>query len=161
MEVLAKHGVHSAVMLHLPAWALKFIPNPIKYWLDRRTRIIEAGNAFRATVLSELQGLYPIPNNWPKGTGIEPLLKGKFAALQTAVETYKQFLSKEKQAAFDEAWVTYFCALKGRRDQTYHHYMNITSTLVNSFGGETVIPNDGKATFKRNVDRLLSFAQDK
>jgi len=28
-----------------------------------------------------------------------------------------------------------------------------------SFGGETVLPNDGKATFKRNVDLLLSFAQ--
>ena len=38
--------------------------------------------------------------------------------------------------------------------------MNMTSTTVSSFGGETVIPNDGKATFKRNVDRLLSFAQD-
>jgi hypothetical protein len=29
-----------------------------------------------------------------------------------------------------------------------------------SFGNETVLPNDGKATFKRNVDRLFSFAQD-
>jgi hypothetical protein len=38
--------------------------------------------------------------------------------------------------------------------------MNMTSTTVSSFGGQTVLPNDGKATFKRNVDRLLSFAQD-
>lgn len=29
-----------------------------------------------------------------------------------------------------------------------------------SFGGETVLANDGNATFERNVDRLLSFAQD-
>lgn len=146
-------------MVHLPAWVLKSLPNPIKYWLDRRTRIIQAGNSFRANVLAELKGLYPIPSNWPAGTGIEPMLKGKFAALQMAVETYKPFLSKGKQAKFHEAWVTYFCALKGRREQTYHHYMNITSTSVNSFGGETVIPNDGKATFRRNVDRLLSFSQ--
>jgi hypothetical protein len=148
-------------MVHLPAWLLKFLPNPIKYWMDRRTRVIQAGNAFRAHVLAELKGLYPIPSNWPAGTGIEPTLKGKFAALQMAVETYKPFLSKEKQAEFDAAWVTYFCALKGRREQTYHHYMNITSTSVHSFGGETVIPNDGKVTFKRNVARLLSFAQDR
>ena len=146
-------------MLHLPAWVPKFVPNPIKYWLDRRTRVIQAGNAFRASVLAELQGLYPIPSNWPKGTGIESTLKGKFAALQTSVETYKPFLSEKKQAEFEKAWVTYFCALKGRREQTYHHYMNITSTSVNAFGGETVVPNDGKAAFKRNVDRLLSFAQ--
>jgi hypothetical protein len=148
-------------MVHLPAWVMRFLPNPIKYWLDRRTRIIQAGNSFRANVLAELKGLYPIPSNWPAGTGIEPTLKGKFAALQMAVETYKPFLSKEKQTEFDAAWVTYFCALKGRREQTYHHYMNITSTSVNSFGGETVIPNDGKATFQRNVDRLLSFALDR
>jgi hypothetical protein len=148
-------------MMHLPAWLLKFIPNPTKFYLDRRARVIQAGNAFRAAVLAELSGLYPIPDRWPKGAGIEPTLKGKFAALQTAVETYKPFLSKDKQVEFDEAWVNYFCALKGRREQTYHHYMNITSTSVNSFGGETVLPNDGKATFKRNVERLLSFAQDK
>ena len=116
---------------------MKFLPNPIKYWLDRRTRIIQAGNSFRATILAELKGLYPIPSNWPAGTGIEPTLKGKFAALQMAVETYKPFLSKEKQAEFDAAWVTYLCARKGAAGQTYHHYMNIAPTSVNSFGGET------------------------
>ncbi len=43
--------------------------------------------------------------------------------------------------------------------QSYTHYMNMTSTTISSFGGETILPNDGKANFKRNVDRLLSFAQ--
>ena len=126
--------------------------------MDWRTRAILAGNEFRNAVMKQLQGLYPIPSNWPKGTGIEPKLKSLFPALQAAVETYKPFVSKEKQIAFDEAWANYFCALKGRREQTYHHYMNITSTSVNVFGGETVLSNDGKAAFKRNVDRLLSFA---
>ena len=148
--------VDSSVMMHIPGWV--FLPNPIKYWLDRRARIIQAGRDFRATVLEELSGLYPIPSNWPKGAGIEPVLKEKFPALQIAVETFKPFLSDKKRAEFDRAWVTFFCAIKGRRVQTYHHYMNITSASANSFGGETVITNDGKTTFKRNVDHLLSFA---
>jgi hypothetical protein len=80
-------------MMHLPAWLLIFIPNPAKFYLDRRTRVIQAGNAFRAAVLAELCGLYPIADRWPKGTGIEPTLKGKFAALQAAVETYKPWSS--------------------------------------------------------------------
>jgi hypothetical protein len=144
--------------MHIPGWAIKFLPNPLKYWLDRRTRVIQAGHDFRATVLEELSSLYPIPSNWPKGAGIERVLKEKFPTLQLAVETYKPFLSDDERAEFDKAWVTYFCGVKGRREQTYQHYLNITSTSVNSFGGETVIQNDGKTTFKCNVDRLLSFA---
>jgi hypothetical protein len=150
--------VDSSGMMHIPGWVLKFLPSPLKYWLDRRARIIQAGHDFRAIVLKELSGLYPIPSSWPKGNGIERVLKEKFPALQMAVETYKPFLSDKRRAEFDTAWVAFFCALKGRREQTYLHYMNITSASVNSFGGETVIQNDGKTTFKRNVDRLLSFA---
>jgi hypothetical protein len=40
------------------------------------------------------------------------------------------------------------------------HYTDMTSTAVSSFGGQTILPNDGKATFKRSVDRLLPFAED-
>jgi hypothetical protein len=111
--------------------------------------------------LKELQGLYPLPAAWPPTTGIEPRLKKVFPALQSAVATYRPFIPKSEQSAFDEAWLVYRTATKREIDtQSYTHYMNMTSTTVSSFGGETVLPNDGKATFKRNVDRLLSFAQD-
>jgi hypothetical protein len=65
-----------------------------------------------------------------------------------------------QQAAFDEAWLIYRTATKREIDtQSYTHYMDMTSVTLSSFGGETVLPNDGKATFKRNVDRLLSFTK--
>ncbi len=127
----------------------------------RKERRIKAATAFRDTFLKELQGLYPLPADWPPTTGIEPRLKKVFPALQSAVSTYRPFIPKNEQAAFDEAWLVYRTATKREIDtQCYTHYMNMTSTTISSFGGETVLPNDGKATFKRNVDRLLSFAQD-
>jgi|NGEPerStandDraft_6_1074524.scaffolds.fasta_scaffold82458_2 hypothetical protein len=127
----------------------------------RKKRRIKAATAFRETFLKELQGLYPLPADWPLTTGIEPRLKKVFPALQGAISTYRPFIPKSEQAAFDEAWLVYRTATKREIDtQSYTHYMNMTSTTVSSFGGETVIPNDGKATFKHNVDRLLSFAQD-
>lgn len=127
----------------------------------RKERQIKAATAFRETFLKELQGLYPLPADWPSGTGIEPRLRRVFPALQGAVSTYRPFLPKSAQAAFDEAWLVYRTATKREIDtQSYTHYMNMTSTTVSSFGGQTVLPNNGKAAFKRNVDRLLSFAQD-
>lgn len=127
----------------------------------RKERRIKAATAFRETFLKELQGLYPLPADWLLTTGIEPRLKKVFPALQGAISTYRQFIPKSEQTAFDEAWLVYRTATKREIDtQSYTHYMNMTSTTLSSFGGETVLPNDGKATFKRNVDRLLSFAQD-
>jgi hypothetical protein len=127
----------------------------------RKERRIKAAAAFRETFLKELQGLYPLPSDWPRGTGSEPRLKRVFPALQSTVSTYRPFIPKKKQAAFDEAWLIYRTATKREIDsQSYTHYMDMTSVTLSSFGGETVLPNDGKAAFKRNVDRLLSFAQD-
>jgi hypothetical protein len=127
----------------------------------RKERRIRAAAVFRETFLKELQGLYPLPADWPPTTGIEPRLKKVFPALQGAVSTYRPYIPKSEQAAFDEAWLNYRTATKREIDtQSYTHYMNMTSTTISSFGGETVLPNDGKATFKRNVDRLLSFAKD-
>ena len=127
----------------------------------RKERRIKAAAAFRETFLKELQGLYPLPSDWPRTTGIELRLRRVFPALQAAFSTYRPFIPKSERGAFDEAWLIYRTATKREIDtQSYTHYMNMTSTTVSSFGGETVLPNDGKATFKRNVDRLLSFAKD-
>jgi hypothetical protein len=144
---------------HVPAWVLKFIPNPFKFYLDRRTRCLVAGNA-RTIFIEPLQGLYPIPSNWPQGTGIEPKLKALFPALQAAVTTFRPFVTDSKKVSFDQAWLNYHTSTKREKDQSYVHYMNMTSTTLNSFGGETVLPNNGQETFKRNVDRLLSFADN-
>jgi hypothetical protein len=127
----------------------------------RKERRIKAAAAFRETLLKELQGLYPLPADWPPTTGIEPRLRKVFPTLQGAISAYRTFIPRNQQAAFDEAWLVYRTSTKREIDtQSYTHYMNMTSVTVSSFGGETVLPNDGKATFKRNVDRLLSFARD-
>ncbi len=63
--------------------------------------------------------------------------------------------------AFDIAWRDYRCSTKRDVDtQDYTHYMNFGSHSVNAMGGVTKMKQDGKANFKRNVDRLLAFAQD-
>lgn len=139
----------------------KLVTTLINSILGRRERRIKAATTFREAFLKELQGLYPLPADWPRSTGIEPRLRKVFPALQAAVSTYRPFVPMGKQAAFDEAWLIYRTATKREIDtQSYVHYMDITSTTISSFGGETVLPNDGKATFKRNVDRLLSFAKE-
>jgi hypothetical protein len=51
----------------------------------RKERRIKAAAAFRETFLTELQRLYPLPADWPPGTGIEPRLKKVFPTLQSAV----------------------------------------------------------------------------
>jgi hypothetical protein len=57
-------------------------------------------------------------------------------------------------------WLWYRAATKRPIDESYLHYLNITSTTVTSYGGGTVLPTNGKENFKRNVDRLLAFATD-
>jgi hypothetical protein len=124
----------------------------------REERRIEAGIKFRNIFLDELADLYPEPANWPKAFGIEPRLKKSYKALQSAVIAYRPFVSDK--AAFDDAWIWYHASTKRAKDQAYDHYLNITSVSPGAFGAQNVIPNDGKANFKRNIERLLSFAPD-
>jgi hypothetical protein len=132
-----------------------------KRFTNRADRRAAACAAFRETFCRELRGLYPQPTDWPKGSGIEHQLKKVFPELQRAVATFRPYVPDKDKASFDGAWRNYHCATKRDvDDQCYLHYLNMTTTTLNEFGGETVIPNDGKANFKRNVDRLLSFAQD-
>jgi hypothetical protein len=140
---------------------LKLASALVNALLGRKERRAQAATLFRDTFLKELKGLYPLPSDWPATTGIEPRLKKAFPALQAAVSAYRPSVPKSEQAAFDEAWLTYRTATRREIDvQSYTHYMNIVSTTVSTFGGQTVLKNDGKASFKRNVDRLLAFAQD-
>jgi hypothetical protein len=131
----------------------------IKRLLNRADRKAVAASAFRESFHRELQGLYPRPTEWPQGAGIEQRLRRVFPALQTAYANFRPYV-KDK-ATFEEAWRDYRCATKRDiDDQSYLHYLDATSTTSNNFGGQTVLRSDGKANFKRNVDRLLRFAQD-
>lgn len=53
----------------------KLLATLINSVLSRKERRINAAAAFRETFLRELQGLYPLPADWPRTTGIEPLLR--------------------------------------------------------------------------------------
>jgi hypothetical protein len=139
----------------------RLIPSALKQRLGKLDRRANACIEFRNTFIKELTGLYPRPTNWPKGIGIEPTLKAKFPALQAAVAMFRPFVPDADRERFDQAWRDYRNDTKREIDhQSYTHYMDITSTSLNTFGGETVLPTDGKANFKRNVDRLLAFASD-
>jgi hypothetical protein len=127
----------------------------------RKEQRIKVATAFRESFLKELQGVYPLPADGPPTTGIEPRLKKAFSTLQGAVSSYRPFIPKRERASYDEVWLVNRTATKREIDtQSYTHNMSITSTSVSSFGGQTVFLHDGKATFKRNVDRLLSIAED-
>jgi hypothetical protein len=123
----------------------------------RRERRIAAATEFRRAVLRELAGLYPLAADWPSYSVIENMLKRAFPALQAAVASCRPYVADA--AAFDNAWLWYRSATKREVDvQCYLHYMTSTVTTLNAHGGETVVHEDGRANFKRNVDRLLNFA---
>jgi hypothetical protein len=133
------------------------------YVTRRKNRRIAACADFRETVHQELRGLYPTPIEWPASVGIEQRLKRVYPALQAAVATFRPYVPKKDRMKFDEAWMYYHTETKRGQDQSYTHYMNFTSTFKTDSplsGGQHTEKQNGKETFKRNVDRLLSFVQD-
>ena len=130
-------------------------------WSRKKDRRAEACAAFRSAFHKELAGLYPRPSNWPKASGIDPTLRKVFPALQAAVASFRPYVPDDQKPAFDEAWRDYRCSTKRDVDtQDYTHYLNIVSESLSATGGITRLKQDGKANFKRNVDRLVAFAQD-
>jgi hypothetical protein len=124
--------------------------------LKRKESRTQAATKFRESVLNELQGLYPLPVEWPETPGIDHRLKKSFPRLQAVVAAYRPFV--KNKTAFDFAWLKYRNAYQlPQDDQCYHHYMDFTSTKSTLDGPVTEATN-GKANFKQNVDSLLSFA---
>jgi hypothetical protein len=110
-----------------------------------------------------LEGLYPIPANWPsEKMMIDRILRDKFPKLQVAVAEFKPFLPHRKRIAFDNAWRIYRVGKDGREidDQCYFDYMPFKSTSMTE-GIQVTIDTSGtyKETFKHNVDDLLKFAE--
>ena len=122
----------------------------------------QAAATFRSRILVELEGLYPIPTNWPaQQMTIDKILKDRFPKLQAAVAEFRPFLPMKNQAAFDQAWFIYRLGKDGREidEQCYFDYMPIKSTSIK--GGVKVTidtTTTHKETFKNNVDDLLRFA---
>ena len=114
-----------------------------------KIRRATACKVFRAAVLTALDGLYPIPSNWPDGMGIDISLRTIFPSLQTAVENFRPYVPWWKKRSFNQAWSRYRLP-NGREidQQCYHHYID--------FSGQP----DPKRTFHAHVDRLLSFANE-
>jgi len=131
---------------------------------QKHNAFIAAASIFKSKVLTELEGIYPLPTNWPKEVmQIDPILRSKFPKLQSAVEEFKLCLPKRKQKSFAIAWVKYYNASGDDRCQSYHHY--IPSSSVEIINGKEVAIHDNTKTykedFKRNVDDLFNFAKQK
>ena len=113
--------------------------------VHRTNALRSAASAFRTTVFSQLEGLYPLASVWP--SDIDAFLRQRFPRLQAAVIEFRHFLPWWERRAFDSAWLRFHNAYERKGEQCYHHYM--------AFGSTT----DPEGIFKRNVDVLLSFAK--
>lgn len=124
------------------AWALFYV------WKLNARRA--ASIKFRGTVLRAFSGLYPLPTDWPKdwSGGIHERLEAVFPELQIAIQEFRPFIPWYWRWNFDRAWSRYRNAYEREIDyQCYHHYIAFDSNP------------DPKGNFRRNVDKLLSFAK--
>jgi len=150
----------------LPVWPFTIIAALIAILgaihIQRMNRFNTASNTFRTQLLTELEGLYPIPVNWPGSIEIEPFLRSKFPKFQSAVEEFKAHLSGRTQKNFEKAWIQYYSATGQEGYQCYHHYMPFISTY--NVDGKQITKDTRdtcRETFRHNVDQLLSFTKHK
>lgn len=131
----------------LAAVALAFLSGYLSGRVGKSARRAAACEAFRAAVLTELSGLYPLASSWPEN--IDGHLRAKFPSLQVAVAKFRPYVPWYKRWLFDRAWSKYRNAHGREVDiQIYHHYM--------SFNDQP----DPKGTLRRNVHKILTFAGD-
>lgn len=114
---------------------------------NKKNRRANACADFRAAISAALVGLYPEPSDWP--SNIDSHLRQAFPALQTAVTRFRPFVPWYRRRGFDRAWLRYRSAYERKVDvQCYHHYIAYDDQP------------DPKATLRRNVSALLSYADD-
>ena len=131
---------------------------------NRKSRYAIACGKFRADVLSSLIGLYPSPTSWPvEKISIINELKKRLPMLQAAVAEFRPQVPFWERWLFDIAWRRY---LNGERwaygtRQDYWQYVPHTGDGISN--GKRY-SHDNRLTyqsdFKRNVDRLLSYAKE-
>lgn len=129
-----------------------------------KARRAAAALKFRASVLSVLSGLYPVPVAWPKNEmQIRAVLAEKFAALQVAVSEFEPYVRPWQRSAYRKAWRRYRLGEEGREvdQQDYWQYVPLKRTSrINGVITEHDQTKTYKSAFKANVDRLLSFASE-
>ena len=129
---------------------------------DRRKEFNQAAATFKSKVLSELEGLYPIPTNWPKD--INTFLRDKFPRLQIAVNEFKTYLPKNEQAELEKAWFIYRAgedSPEAYRQYYWQYIPSSGSTMINGKEVEHDNTSTYQSNFKCNVDNLLKFAEIK
>lgn len=118
---------------------------------DKLTARRTAAAKFRGSTLAALNGLYPLPVNWPGD--IDHTLRRAFPMLQTAIAEFRPFVRWWRRRAYDRAWFRYRCVTGRQVDiQCYLIYADIRDL------DEPEPPTDAKSIFHHNVSTLLAFA---
>jgi len=135
----------------------------VVYLNSRKNRRVAAAEKFRAVFYAKLKGLYPTPSLWPQDFNVlDNRLREAFVSLQSAVNEFKRFVPLYRQKGFNLAWRQYRLGEEGQdtEQQNYKHYQSSEGAAATA-GNEITEITDGKARFKQNVDKLLSFAKQK
>ena len=129
----------------------------------RKNRFAAVSAKFRNVFINELKEISPIPVNW--SANIDEYLRSKFVILQAAIKEFGDLLPWHKRFFFYKAWVRYYCCTGRNVDkncQVYHHYM---ASSGSSYDGKKYKEHDNtksyQENFKKNIDKLLSYAKAK
>lgn len=134
------------------------------FYLNARLNDTNAASAkFRAAILTELAGLYPLPTEWPsRDIEIITILNSKFPTLQAAVTEFADALPWYKRYFFFRAWHTYRLGKDGR-DIDHQYYWQYVPSHGESIKNGKHFKHDNRLTyqtnFKLNVERLVSYAK--
>jgi hypothetical protein len=97
---------------------------------------------FRDSIIERLDGLYPLPVDWPED--IDATLRKLFPEMQIAVAEFRPYVWHWRRRAFDRAWYRFYCDSDTECEfENYSHYVS---------------GPQARAKFKHNVQHLLSFA---
>lgn len=131
---------------------------------ERQARRAAACSAYRAAVLEALRGLYPEPLDWPLNPlDIVAVLEGRFAQMQAAGAAFRPYLRWVRRWQFDRAWNRFHHGRGGRRSERHnfwHYVPGPPGTAARAWVGANAPLQDAQAVFRKNVDRLLRFADE-
>ena len=140
------------------------VPHRLSLSREIRSARRSAGIRFRSSILEAMSGLYPAPTSWPKEKlNIIKELEGRFPTLQTAVADFSPHLPPHKKWLLQRAWKIYRLGPGGRAVDGQYYWQYVPHTGEGYAGGKHY-KHDNRATyqvsFKKNVERLLSFASE-
>jgi hypothetical protein len=150
------------VISALGAIALAVFVAWLAYINNRRNRFAAACAKFNNEIHSIFEGLYPIPVSWPQD--IDTHLRSTFPRLQIAVGEFRRELPFYKVWCFDRAWRIYRLGKEGREIDQQCYWQYIPTSGASLINGKEESHDNTKIyekAFKKNVDRLLSYAKQK